>query len=283
MIICAIYARFVYFSYLSFQLENSMKRIAFLLIIVFFSSCGDDEKFDVDCLPTGLKKGVVAFYPFSDSDLIDQSKGDNILENETNASPTSDRVGNSNCAYSFNNSQGDEQFLTTSNTSFLNNLSTFSVSLWYEPLDTTRDLGIYETLLSRGLEGRCPNRRGEWSIGLFDCRRAVFGHNNSVWADLVTPSSVYEACQEEVFTLTNTWHHVAVTKNGDTFKIYFDGILNAAETGNANCTSLHLAQDIGDFFIGKGYTGNIDDVIIYDREISATEVDELFTLDVCCQ
>lgn len=163
-----------------------MTKILLLTLVIGILSCVDDDEFKVDCLPTNLQNGVIAFYPFNEGSLIDESTNSNNITNPTTANPTADRNGNSNCAYQIDNSLTSEEFLTTSNSNFLNNLDEFSVSIWYEPMDTTRSGGSFEVLLGRGEEARCPDRRGEWSIGLYDCRRAVFGHNNSVWANTIT-------------------------------------------------------------------------------------------------
>jgi hypothetical protein len=259
-----------------------MKQLIVLLFIIIFSGCGGDElELRSACIPSNLQNGLIAFYPFSNGSLNDDTSNANDLNNSTMASPTMDRNGNSNCAYQFDNSQANEEFLTTPNTNFLNGLDEFSISIWYEPIDTTRSGGNFEVLLGRGNEGRCPNRRGEWSVGLYDCRRAVFGHNNSVWANTITGFS--NGCQGEIVALTDKWQHVVATKNGDQYNIYFNGNLDESETGNANCTNLHIAEDIGDLFIGSSYTGKIDDILIYDRELSQVEVSELFLLESCCQ
>ncbi len=257
-----------------------MKKNLFLILTIGIISCGDNDEFTVDCLPSNLQNGVIAFYPFNDGSLNDESLNSNDIINSTTAVPSSDRNGNSNCAYKFDNSQAIEEFLTTTNSGFLNGLNEFSVSIWYEPMDTTRSGGSFEVLLSRGKEGHCPDRRGEWSVGLYDCRKAVFGHNNSVWANGISGNG----CQGEVIALTDKWHHVVAVKNGDDYKIYFNGNLDEAANGNANCGStLHLAENIGDMFVGSNYTGIIDDIIIYNRELSQTEVTELFELESCCK
>lgn len=258
-----------------------IKKILFLILTIGIFSCGDDDEFKVDCLPTNLQNGVIAFYPFNDGSLNDESTNSNNITNPTTAIPSTDRNGNPNCAFQFDNSQTDEEFLTTTNSNFLNGLDEFSVSIWYEPMDTTRSEVRLEVLLGRGDEERCPDRRGEWSIGLFDCRRAVFGHNNSVWANAITGYS--NGCQGEAVALTDKWHHVVATKNGDEYKIFFNGNLDESVSGNANCGNLHIAEDIGDIFIGSKYTGKVDDILIYNRELSQLEVNQLFALQPCCQ
>lgn len=262
-----------------------MKKVFFLILILGIFSCGDKEGdvvFNIDCLSSNLQNGVIAFYPFSNGSLADKSVNGNDLSNSTTAIPSTDRNGNTTCAYLFNNTQGDNEFLTTTTTDFLDGLDEFSISIWYQPLDSSRDGGDFEVLLSRGDGTSCPNKNGEWSVSLYDCRKAVFGHDNSVWAESVTdiPSS---GCQGEVEELTDKWHHVAAVKKNNEYKIYFNGVLNEMATGNANCFNFNAAIDLGDLFIGKRYTGKVDDIIIFDREITQAEVTELFELEECCQ
>jgi hypothetical protein len=74
------------------------------------------------------------------------------------------------------------------------------------------------------------------------------------------------------------WHHVAVTSNGSTTRIYVDGVLGGqgASCGATSPLPLTLGHAFGltqgspgcaDFF--QGY---MDDLRIYDRELSAAEV-----------
>lgn len=260
-----------------------MKKLTYFILMLAVLGCTKDtlDVFDVNCLPNNLQNGVIAFYPFNDGSLHDQSSNNNDVVNQTMAKPSQDRNGNPNCAYAFDNSKANEEYLTTTNTEFLNGLDEFSISVWYQPIDTTRAGGEFESLVSRGNETRCPNKRGEWSVSLYDCRRAVFGHNNSVWANTVTSFS--RGCEGEVAALTGKWHHVVGIKNGDNYKIYFDGHLDESDNGNANCTRPYLAEDIGDLFIGSSYTGKIDDILIYNRELSQAEIAELFELASCCE
>ena len=256
-----------------------MKKTIALFLIIGIFSCGEEEKFTVDCLPPNLQTGVIAFYPFNGGALADASPNNNGLTNPTTAIPAADRNGNADCAYQFDNSSGNDEFLTTTNSNFLNGRNTFSLSLWYRP-EGAREDGSFEVLFSRGDQSRCPNRRGEWSVALYDCRRAVFGHNNSVWADKTIASN---GCQEEIDALTGQWHHVVAVKDGDDYQLYFNGNLDEVKSGNANCTNLHIAQDMGDVFVGTDFTGRIDDIIVYNRALSAQEVTELYGLGGCCE
>ena len=262
---------------------NYLFFVGSLFCLIGLWGCGDEAQFSTTCVPANLQNGVIAFYPFSNGSLDDASSFNNDLTNATTAIPTSDRNGNSNCAYLFSNDSSTYEALTLANPTFLDGLSSFSVSIWYQPLDTTRPGGEFEVLLSRGDQGRCPDRSGEWSLALYDCRRAVFGHDNSVWAEEVSDISI-SGCQGEINELTDQWHHVVAVKNGNSFQIYFDGVLHESTSGAGNCGGGNqLAQDIGDLYIGQDFVGRLDDILIYDRALASTEVMNLFLLDPCCE
>ncbi len=251
-----------------------MKNIFPLFFVLFFVAC-DDPNFDSGCLPDSLQDGVIAFYPFTDGSLKDDTSFNHNVINTTPAKPTVDRNGNENCAYSFSNTSSNIEHLTTANTSFLNDLTDFSISLWYLPIDTTRSVEVFESLISRATDSNCAMRDYEWALGLHDCRKAIFNHNHSVWANSIF--DIEGSCAEEVVELTNKWHHLVVTKAEDDYKIYFNNILQNSDSGNLNCV-----EDRGDLFIGKGFKGSIDDIIIYNRAINNAEVTALYELTSCC-
>ena len=262
---------------------KNVQRIAIALIITAFISCDrNGGNREVTCLPKGLSGNVLAFYPFSKGTLNDFSGNSHHLMNSTSARPTFDRNGNDSCAFEFDNMPLSTEFLTTSATSFLNGLKEFSISFWYQPKDTARGGGQFESLICRGLGHDCPDRNGQWSVGLSDCRKAVFGRTNSVWDDDIMKTG----CGEEIKSRTNTWSHLVATYNetGVSMKIYRNGVLQESSRGNADCSSgKPSCADIGDLFIGKDFTGSIDDVIIFNKTLSRSDVDILFKLTTCCE
>jgi hypothetical protein len=81
-------------------------------------------------------------------------------------------------------------------------------------------------------------------------------------------------------TLDNAWHHIVYTKNGTDHKIYVDGSLNQQFTSNSDI-SWSQPTYIGRRWNSSGgwFNGKIDDVRIYDRALSATEVSQLYQQD----
>jgi Secretion system C-terminal sorting domain/Concanavalin A-like lectin/glucanases superfamily len=228
-------------------------------------------------IPPNLQNGLLALYTFGNSSINDASGNLHHLSNTTTAHTTTDRFGNVNCAFEFDNIPAtNNEFLSTTSTTFLNGLTQFSISVWYQPLDITRDIGAYEGLVNRDTPFSCPDRLGQWSVGLYDCRNAVFARQNSVWN--TSPCNIINN--------TGIWRHIIATYNatGQTLKIYFDGVLTNTATGVANCGIVPVTvQDIGDLFLGKFYTGKLDDIFIYNREVTFGEVSQLYGLSsLCC-
>ena len=227
-------------------------------------------------VPTNLQVGLLAQYTFNSGSTNDFSGNGHHLTNTTAIAAT-DRNGNPNCAFEFDNlPSSNNQFLSTSSTAFLNGLTEYSISGWYKAKDSSRGIADYEVLVGRDTGSiTCPDKVGQWSLGLYDCRYAVFGRENSVWESFSSP------CNE-----TEVWHHVTATYNqvGNTIKLYKDGVLQNTTTGTASCGGPVTSADIGDLFLGKGFTGILDDVFIHNREITAAEVSQLYGLgSSCCQ
>ncbi len=79
------------------------------------------------------------------------------------------------------------------------------------------------------------------------------------------------------------WHHVMATYNGTTYTIYVDGVASGGGVGSqpsitpftGNSTTLYIGQR-GD---NAGWTnGSIDEVRIYNRALTSTEITNLYTL-----
>ena len=71
----------------------------------------------------------------------------------------------------------------------------------------------------------------------------------------------------------NTWAHLAATYDGATMRFYVNGVQVAsrAQTG-AIATSTNPLQIGGDSIFGQYFAGRIDEVRIYNRALSASEV-----------
>jgi hypothetical protein len=79
----------------------------------------------------------------------------------------------------------------------------------------------------------------------------------------------------------NNWYHIAYVVNSTSYNIYVNG--NLVGSGTYNTATPLLYDSTHNLKIGwSGYTGEyfigiIDEVMIYDRALSATEVTTLYT------
>jgi prepilin-type N-terminal cleavage/methylation domain-containing protein len=79
----------------------------------------------------------------------------------------------------------------------------------------------------------------------------------------------------------NEWHHVCATHNGTTASLYIDGALGASAAASAypvgsdNSDHLYLGGRAGEN--EDSFTGYIDDIRIYDRALSAAEIQQIAT------
>lgn len=243
---------------------NYIKILFLFLFVNVLLGCGDDDEIIQECLPDNLQNGIIAAYTFNDGSLEDASGNGNDLTN-VSATSTSGRNNTANCAYEFEEEVINtgtpplEIYLESTNTSFLDNLNTFTISLWYYSSDPDRPVGAYETLIRRG-----ENPDTDWSIGLFDVSKPVFIHSTGVaaWA-----SQLFDY---------NEWHHLVAMRNGDILQIYVDNELYEVDQGN------NAPLDEGDLIIGKGFAGKIDDILIYDRALSVLEIGQLYANEPCC-
>lgn len=259
-----------------------MKKILLTTILIYsLFSCSNDNDSNnnediniqlTQCIPTELQGNLIAFYPFNDGSLDDVSNS-NDLTNLTSASPTIDRNGNIDCAYKFESQNND--YLTTTNTTFLDNLSEFSISLWFKSNNSDSSI-----LISRDESVHYSwEFFGQWTIGLYDNDYPVFAFINAsmIW-------DLYDLPENTEIDL-NEWHHLVATFNttNHELKIYRDGILRDSSTGiifdNPNVPSY---QDIGDLFIGKYFDGQIDDIAIFNKALNQNEITEMFQIESCC-
>jgi len=82
---------------------------------------------------------------------------------------------------------------------------------------------------------------------------------------------------------TGVWHHVAVTRSGNTGQLYVDGVqvgqntgmsLSPASLGNTTNNWIGRSQYSGDAYLD----GQVDDFRLYNRALSAAEVQALFNI-----
>jgi hypothetical protein len=76
---------------------------------------------------------------------------------------------------------------------------------------------------------------------------------------------------------TGSWYHIVGVYDGSTTKLYINGVLDAT-TSTSGTYNVNTNFAIGKTLDGRYLDGLMDDVRVYNRALSATEVTELYNL-----
>jgi len=168
--------------------------------------------------------------------------------------PTWDSSGKYGGGYSFNGSQ----FFSINTSESLNFTSScaFTQAAWIYPVHGVD--GDYHGFMGYQDAQRQP------SIWIFNQSRIHFGFNNgSTWCSYLPEDNIIS---------NNDWNYIAVTYNGTHYSAYADGVLfYSNDSYGATCPQSSSAKmDIGG--IDNYFNGTIDEVRIWNRSLSASEV-----------
>ncbi len=202
-----------------------------------------------------MNEGLIAYYPL-DGNANDAS-GNHHNGSVVGASPCTDRFGQANSALSFN---GVDNYISFESAP-LKELDNFSLSAWINPASINQDsmavcMGSDDGTIGNGFEFGVS---GGNSLG-----NHLYGILGSVaWID-----SGY------VFPSPNTWYYVVMLRTNGVTKFYVNGI----QTANTESRSPFApkAFTIGSATGIRFFNGMIDDVRIYNRALSAPEIQAIY-------
>ncbi|CAG5083572.1 LamG-like jellyroll fold domain-containing protein [Parvicella tangerina] len=220
-----------------------MKTISTLLAFLILSNL-----LSAQCLP-------VADYPFTGN--ANDISGNGYDATVYGATLTTDRFGNLNSAYEFD---GTNDYIDTE-TSF--DYEERTISMWAM---------VYDTSVNRVVFSQDANtlNYGRASVAF----NPGFGIRASAGGE--TAQQVYSQPN------LNEWYHIVLVRNSTATKVYVNG--NLVQTGTSGTlgssfdpnpeTVIGVHRSVSqDFFFGK-----IDDIKIFDCELSDTEIDSLYVL-----
>jgi hypothetical protein len=201
------------------------------------------------------EEGLVAYYPFNGNANDESGNGNNGTVHE--AVLVKDRFENNNSAYSFD---GMNDYLDLGNPSSITGLgpSSFSICVWIKATLS----GTRKEIISFG----------NTSLNKSEC--FYINSANQIESDLA-----YSYGPTSAVTVTDgNWHFVCVVNNDNVFQIYIDG----AASGNSQAMSPNISS--GSVHIGTVpetsacfFNGSIDEVRIYNRALSKSEILEHYT------
>lgn len=136
--------------------------------------------------------------------------------------------------------------------------SAISVSLWVKvtALDTN-----WQTIIAKGNNGgdyRIARRNGTSQV-------SFAGGNGDIHSDPTTIG-------------VGTWHHIVGVAGPSGSHLYLDGVLKASNNNAAGLTNSTTALWIGDNpeATGRQWNGEIDDVALWHRELTLSDVQEIY-------
>jgi hypothetical protein len=221
-----------------------------------------------------LRTGLVAYYRF-DGDAKDGSGNGNHGLIRGIVYSENDRYGNPNTAFVFN---GGYIEIPGQNFNFFNNMS---VSLWLKPA-TTHD--SYAIILSKSYYGDSEPRN--WVLQRWESSREYYF--NYPHSGLVVDSNSLAA--PHVHVKANSWAHIVLVKTNNLLTFYLNGVLNSSTIAsnwhvgaNGNLPLMIGATNQGYTFPATTpdafYKGSMDDIMIYNRSLTAGEVGVIYNSD----
>jgi hypothetical protein len=223
---------------------------------------------------TNFTKGLAAYYSFNGS-LTDGGNENNSSVN--NISFTTDRFGNANSAVHFN---GKNSFIQIPNTPSINFKNTITLSAWVRPTGFYYDICHASSILSKGTANYMPgNYALRFDDALYTEGKGCSGGqlNDSLHMNFRatgTPLKPYAPFIEK-----DKWYHVVYTNDGSTATLYVDCAIKYAvpfKETFINNEDLFFGKTNDEFF-PFWFKGDLDDVRIYGRALSKTEVEQLCT------
>ena len=217
-----------------------------------------------------LQEGLIGYWS------LDEGQGDVAMDASGNghdlarsgpaewASAAEARIGNS----AYKNLSGNRG-LFNKNTEVLNGLTSFSVSVWVKSERTDTDRGF--------LNFRTPNLDEHYGFR-YD-KDGFFG----IKAGVNTTGGTHQI-ESSGNVQTTDWQHLVFTwRSGEPIKLYIDGVVDtlsyvgAPVSGSITGTSkVRIGAGPRDNrTFGKGWRGYIDDVRIYNRPLTQTEITTL--------
>jgi len=199
--------------------------------------------------------GLLGWWPFegNGNDL-------SLLANNAanfGATYTADRFGNANFAVSFN---GISSYMQVATPGFaLDALGEFTYSVWVKK-QVQSSSGV---VVMSG-----DNTTGNFISNVQGMNEIQFGTNKqqSAWIWLTCPHTL------------SVWDHIVATYNAGTMKLYKNGVYQSMAT----FTYTGTISAVQPLWFGRGpggnyYTGDADDIGIWSRELSQSEISELYT------
>ncbi|MFZ6013072.1 MAG: LamG-like jellyroll fold domain-containing protein [Bacteroidota bacterium] len=222
--------------------------------------------------PTEIKKSLIAQYLFN-ANAQDYS-GTGLNGVVSGATLTTDNQGNANAAYSFDGVD-DKITLTGSedDLAFVQNTGVFTISAFIKLNSLTARssiVGSAKTSLNKGF------------TFMYETVGSSYGDRQLNFTSMYGTSGSYNMIKGTYQFNDTGWHHVAIVGDGKNFTLYVDGIQDGASkkityfsSGPSTFATLIGGTNDANNNITLPMNGSIDDVHIFNRALTASEIQNL--------
>ena len=225
-----------------------------------------------------LQQGLVGHWTFDSSTISGNTVAD-VSGNGNNGTMMNGPTvipGVEGQALSFN---GTDQYVSVPNSSSLNP-NVISVSFWVKSAVAAQN--FYAAMVNKRLLGNTS----PFNVWSFDTNPSGNTYDFCITNNAGSGPTYGQWCLSNG-VLSTSWTHIVGTYDGTTQKLYENGVLVASQPVNITLASSTLPVAIGwdnsTGGVNQHFNGAIDDVRIYNRALSATEVNQLYDLGVSSQ
>ncbi|MEP6948422.1 MAG: LamG domain-containing protein [Ginsengibacter sp.] len=242
-----------------------------LLSLLLFYSCKKNSVATVVETKDSLSEHLLAFYPFNGNALDESGNNNNLVVH--GATLTQDRFGNIQKAYEFN---GADQYMNIPKFSPDSLHQSFTISLWAKP-----EGNFSSYLLSLHSDSSIDCVNSVW------IENGAGGHNiRCNYAPSFPPQNLCTAYLlfKPIPDSSGKWMHVAMVVEKPnpyikSFYLYLDGESVSSGTSDISASTFNYGGVIGTaIFNAYFYKGALDDIRIYDKAFSESEILELYHL-----
>jgi hypothetical protein len=223
-----------------------------------------------------LAKGLMAYYPFNGNANDESGNGNNGTPME-NVTLTTGVHGDANGAYQFGGTDNPGN-IHVPNSESLQIGDEWSFAAYVKPLSISGmwGSGRVEEFGAFCIMGKSHDQHGV-SIKYVYSQEESFSVDLSAWGW----DEVFAADKD--VTHLGKWTHVAITKSGNNYKVYINGVkLSEVETehdySRANSEDMYFGK-YNDFWYPMN--GMLDEIRIYNRTLSDSEVRQLAKYAEC--
>lgn len=238
-----------------------------VLMSFLSTSCttsSDSLHFSDSSQKNDLTNGLVAYYPFNNNALDEsENKNDGTVEG---AKLIKDRNGRENSAYAFD---GIDDHIYVPDHESLQITDAITLSVWFKTQEAVPFAGIL-------CKSEVTGARSGYLIDIDQNERLrvdlLKDHSQHIFGKVITDKSID--------ILDNEWHHVVVTYDGQSLRLYLDDQLvdteDYLERIQKNNEPLLIGWDRNTWLSNRRFKGAIDDIRIYNRALTSRELALLF-------